>query len=41
MTKPWKKYLDAFKNLDQIAEGIKNKSNKKISDFKNNAKKNK
>ena len=25
MTKPWKKYIDAFKNLDQIAEGIKNK----------------
>jgi|TARA_R110000744_G_scaffold101223_5_gene195144 hypothetical protein len=29
MTKPWKKYLDAFKNLDQIAEGIKNNIFKK------------
>ena len=29
MTKPWKKYLDAFKNLDKIAEGIKNNVFKK------------
>jgi hypothetical protein len=24
MSKPWKKYLDAFNNLDKITEGIKN-----------------
>jgi|TARA_R110000744_G_scaffold76347_6_gene151257 hypothetical protein len=29
MIKPLKKYLDAFKNLDQIAEGIKNNMFKK------------
>ena len=22
MSKPWKKYIDAFKNIDKIAEGI-------------------
>ena len=25
MSKPWSKYLQAFKNADQIANGIKNK----------------
>tara|TARA_R110001606_G_scaffold301721_3_gene449283 strand:+ start:606 stop:938 length:333 start_codon:yes stop_codon:yes gene_type:complete len=29
MSKPWKKYTDAFKNLDKIAEGIKNNIFKK------------
>jgi hypothetical protein len=29
MSKPWTKYLDAFKNLDKIAEGIKNNMFKK------------
>jgi hypothetical protein len=29
MGKPWKKYLDTFKNLDKIAEGIKNNMFKK------------
>jgi len=29
MLKPWKKYIDAFKNADKIAEGIKNKIFKK------------
>tara|TARA_R110000764_G_scaffold54201_3_gene118112 strand:+ start:5803 stop:6141 length:339 start_codon:yes stop_codon:yes gene_type:complete len=29
MAKPWKKYLDAFKNADKIAEGIKNNIFKK------------
>jgi hypothetical protein len=29
MSKPWKKYLDVFKNLDKITEGIKNNIFKK------------
>ena len=29
MSKPWKKYIDAFKNIDKIAEGIKNNLFKK------------
>ena len=29
MQKPWKKYIDAFKNADKIAEGIKNNIFKK------------
>jgi len=29
MIKPWTKYLDAFKNVDKIAEGIKNNMFKK------------
>ena len=29
MSKPWKKYIDAFRNADKIAEGIKNKIFKK------------
>tara|TARA_R100000935_G_scaffold3572_3_gene9029 strand:- start:546 stop:881 length:336 start_codon:yes stop_codon:yes gene_type:complete len=29
MSKPWSKYLQAFKNADQIADGIKNKLFKK------------
>tara|TARA_B110000259_G_C13867080_1_gene343250 strand:- start:123 stop:455 length:333 start_codon:yes stop_codon:yes gene_type:complete len=29
MSKPWKKYTDAFKNIDKIAEGIKNNLFKK------------
>ena len=29
MGKPWKKYTDAFKNIDKIAEGVKNKLFKK------------
>ena len=29
MSKPWSKYLQAFKNTDQIANGIKNKLFKK------------
>ena len=29
MSKPWKKYTDAFKNINQITEGIKNNVFKK------------
>jgi hypothetical protein len=29
MSKPWKKYLNAFKSLDKITEGIKNNVFKK------------
>ena len=29
MSKPWSKYIDAFKNIDKITEGIKNNIFKK------------
>jgi len=29
MKKPWKKYLNAFKNVNEIAEGVKNNMFKK------------
>lgn len=29
MSKPWKKYIDVFKNIDKIAAGIKNNIFKK------------